>query len=141
MNRYLNGIVSGFIATVVLSVLMLIKAGLGIMPEFNIIKDMTVLIGTTSPIAGWVIHFILGAFIWGLLFAIFVNVFKGAYWIRGIQFSVVLWLLMMVIFMPFVGNGFFASALGGSVVLATFVLHIIFGFVLGIFFGVFHKRA
>ncbi len=135
MNKYVKGLIAGFIATVVISLLMLIKAGMGINPEFNVIKDLTVTMGTMSPVAGWVVHFILGTVVWGVLFAVCLNIFKGPFWVRGIQFSILLWIFMMVVFMPVVGNGFFAAVLGLKTVAATFVLHVIFGFVLGLVYS------
>ena len=141
MNKYLNGIVSGFIATFVLSILMVIKGAVGIMPQFDVIKDMSTTIGTTSIAAGWFLHFILGSVLWGVLFALTVDFFKGGYWLRGVQFGLIIWLLMMIVFMPFVGNGFFASNLGAPAFVMTLVLHIIFGFVLGVFYEVFRKKG
>ena len=140
MNKYLNGIISGFIATLVLSILMVIKGTVGVMPEFDVIKDISTSVGSTSVASGWALHFILGSVLWGVLFALTVDFFKGGYWLRGVQFGLIVWLLMMIVFMPFVGNGFFAAHLGAPAFVMTLVLHIIFGFVLGVLYDVFRAK-
>jgi len=111
------------------------------MPNFDAIRDLTNVVGTTSRLIGWIVHFVLGSVVWGALFALFIDIFKGGYWLRGIEYGIILWLLMMIAFMPLAGNGFFASILGGPVIIATLVLHIIFGFVLGLFYGFFPNKS
>ena len=61
MNNGTNiakGIGSGFVATIVLSVFMLIKQGMGLMPELNPIEMITQTSGAASPAVGWLAHFI-----------------------------------------------------------------------------------
>lgn len=50
-NR-MKGMVAGFVATVVLSALMAMKAMMGVMSELNPIKMITDMLGA-SPAAGW----------------------------------------------------------------------------------------
>ncbi len=140
MNKYLVGFIAGFISTAVLSLLMMLKAQMGLMPQFNVIRDFNQFFGAETPIVGWLIHFILGTFIWGGVFALFVPVLKGAYWLRGISFGVIAWLLMMVAYMPVMTHGFFAVELGVQVMIATLVLHIIYGFVLGLTYGLLPRK-
>jgi len=140
MNKYLIGFIAGFIATVILSLLMMLKAQMGLMPEFNVISDFSQFFKTESPIVGWIIHFIIGSIIWGGLFALFLPFLKGAFWIKGIFFGIIAWLLMMVAYMPVMGHRTFAIELGVQVIMATLVLHIIYGFVLGLSYGFLSKK-
>lgn len=64
-----KGMVAGFVATVVLSILMVMKSMMGLMPEFDIVAMLTGMIAAPSPIAGWLVHFANGAILWGGLFA------------------------------------------------------------------------
>lgn len=135
MNKYVSGIVAGFIATVVLSILMVIKKNMGVEPALNPVSDIMQFLGTTNMIVGWVGHFILGSVVWGIIFVIIKNILPGKYWWRGILYGIILWLVMMVIYMPVMGWGFFAMKLGGKAVVMTLVLHVIYGFVLGLVYG------
>lgn len=140
MNKYISSLIGGLLATIILSILMLIKMHAGLLPQFNVIKDMTDIAGAQTPIVGWIMHLVLGIIIWGLLFAIISSAFKGNYAIKGIQFGILLWLLMMIIYMPITENGLFAAKLGIKVVIMSLVLHIIYGFFLGLFTGLMYKE-
>lgn len=135
MNKYLAGFIAGFIATAVLSLLMMLKAQMGLMPQFNVVQDINLFFGAEIVLVGWIVHFLLGTFIWGGLFVLLSSVLIGAYWIRGICFGIIAWLLMMVGYMPVMDHGVFAVALGMPIMIATLVLHIIYGFVLGLIYG------
>ncbi len=125
------GIISGFIATVVLSILMVAKAKMGIMPDLNAIKMLAGMMGAPL-IMGWVAHFIIGTVIWGLLFAALVNKLPGGIMSSAIIFSILAWLMMMIGPMPMAGAGLFGMHLGIMAPVATLMLHIIWGIVLGI---------
>jgi hypothetical protein len=55
--------------------------------------------------------------------------------VKGIAFAIAAWLLMMVVFMPVAGARIFGAALGPEAAISTFVLHLLFGAVLGVTFG------
>lgn len=133
--------VSSFIGTLILSILMIIKGFMGVMPEFNAIRDLATAVGSNSMAVGWLLHFVLGTFVWGFIFAFLVDYLKGFYWLRGLEFAFLLWLGMMIVFMPIAGNGFFAAHLGGPTVVASLVLHLIFGFVLGLCYRLLTKKT
>lgn len=127
-----NGIIAGFMATVVLSALMLMKSMMGLMPELNTIKILATMAGAqSSPAVGWVMHLFIGTVMWGTLFALVAPKIPGSIAVRGIIFSTIAWLLMMVIMMPMAGQGFFGMELGIMAPMITLLLHIIFGAVLG----------
>ena len=70
------GVISGFVATVVLSILMVIKAKMGVMPELNAIKMLADMMGAPL-VMGWVAHVMIGTIIWGVLFALLVDKLPG----------------------------------------------------------------
>jgi len=141
MNRILAGFAAGLAATVVLSILMILKSAAGMLPQMNAIGMLTqmgqnYLALPANPAVGWVAHAIIGVIAWGGLFALLADKLPGPMWARGMLFSVGAWLLMMIVVMPMAGAGFFAAGIGPAAAIATLVLHLIFGAVLG---GVFDR--
>ncbi len=125
------GIISGFVATIALSIIMVVKTKMGIMPELNAIKMLAGMMGS-SLYMGWVAHFMIGTFVWGILFALLVNNLPGGVMISAILFSIGAWLMMMIGPMPMAGEGLFGLKLGMMAPVATLMLHIIWGVVLGL---------
>lgn len=131
-----KGLVAGFVATIVLSAIMIAKAMVGLMPDLNVIAMLTRLFGGSSPIVGWVVHFLIGTVLWGILFAWFDPQLPGAsHWLKGVVFAIGAWVLMMVVVMPIAGAGFFAANLGIMAAIVTLILHLIYGAVLGGVYG------
>lgn len=139
-----RGIIAGLFTTLALSIIMVMKAMMGVMPAFNIISDWTQAVRavglTISPVIAWVLHFTLGA-LWGVLFALFHRQLPGGPVVSGILVGVLAWLGMMVGFMPVAGNGVFALGIGPMVTMATLVLHLFFGAVLGLVYKVLDDRS
>jgi hypothetical protein len=135
MPQSWKGVVAGFIATVVLSIIMLAMDAAGMPPQYNIVTLIDNL-GSIGRGGAWADHFIVGALLWGPIFAGFeASTAKAAPWFKGLIFGVIAWVAMMLIFMPVVGMGLFGSSLGimGPVVMLIF--HLIYGAVLGLSFG------
>lgn len=140
MNIYSRSMIAGFVATVVLSVLMLMKGMMGLMPELDVIamlgnmaEDM---MGFGGAGLAWLIHFMIGTVLWGILFALLHSRLPGAGAVpKGMSFGVLAWLLMMILPMPMAGAGLFGMNLGMMAPVMTLVLHIVFGAVLGFVFG------
>jgi hypothetical protein len=137
------GLLAGFIATVALSILMLAKGAMGLMPQLNPIDDIVrvthLLTRLDVPLPlGWLGHFFLGTVIWGLIYAAWHASLPGAPVVKGLIVGAVAWLAMMILFMPLAGHGLFALSLGPPAVVATLVLHLVYGAVLG---GVYAKVA
>jgi len=138
-KNWLKGLVAGFIATVVLSALMLMKQRMGLVPQLDPIEMLTKMAGASTPALGWVPHFLIGTVVWGSLFPIFDAIVPGgSHWLKGTLFGIGAWLLMMILVMPMAGAGLFGMALGIMVPIATLVLHLIFGAVLGGTYGLEH---
>ena len=124
------GLISGFIATVVLSILMVAKTKMGVMPDLNAIKMLAGMMGGSLAM-GWAAHFMIGTVIWGGLFAVLVDILPGSIMFSAILFSIGAWLMMMGP-MPMAGAGLFGLQLGMMAPAATLMLHIIWGVVLGL---------
>jgi hypothetical protein len=130
-NNWLKGMVAGFVATIVLSALMLMKTMMGVMPEINPIKMISDMLGE-PPAIGWVMHFLIGTVLWGTLFAwLDPNIPGEGHWLKGILFAVGAWLVMMIVMMPMAGAGLFGSHLGIMAPVMTLILHGIYGLILG----------
>lgn len=109
--------VLGFIATIVISLIMIIKIKADIMPQLNPIKILTMMshdmLGMPlNPLIGWIVNFIIGTIVWSIAFFILYNKLPGSPVIKGISFGVIAWLLMMFIPMPMSGEGLFELKLG-----------------------------
>jgi hypothetical protein len=130
-----RGIVAGFVATFVLSAMMLMKRSMGLMPELDPIAMISAMAGASSPAVGWIGHFIIGSIFWGGNFVIVSPYLPGPYRLRGAIFAVGAWLMMMLVVMPMAGAGSFGLGLGIMAPVVTLALHIVFGLVLGGIYG------
>ncbi|MDA3914059.1 DUF6789 family protein [Oleiagrimonas sp.] len=145
-NNYIRSILAGFIATVALSILMILKGIMGMMPQLNVIhmlagmahKQMGL---AASPVVGWLGHFFIGTVVWGIAFALLYQVLPGKTALaKGLAFSVLAWLLMMLLPMPMAGAGLFGLKLGIMAPVMTLVLHLIWGAVLGLSYAALTPR-
>jgi hypothetical protein len=138
VNKYLNGMLSGLMATVALSLIMFAKDTMGVMPQLDVIKMLSSMIGMTQfLLVGWMAHFLIGTIVWGILFSLLVPHLPGSTYMRiGISFGVLAWSLMMVVVMPMAGAGLFGLNLTPMAPIATLVLHVIYGAVLGLVYGI-----
>ncbi|MBL6853080.1 MAG: hypothetical protein ISS15_06825 [Alphaproteobacteria bacterium] len=135
MMNLLKGMVSGFGATVLLSLLMLMKQQMGMMPQMDVIAMLTQMSGSTNLLIGWAMHFMIGTVIWGGLFGLFQNWLPGGTpLVRGIAFGIGAWLLMMAMVMPMTGAGFFGLKFGMAAPVITLMLHVVFGATMGLLF-------
>jgi len=132
-----KGMIAGLAATVALSLLMLMKTAMGLMPELDIVGMLSRMMGSPgTPEVGWAAHFVIGVLVFGGLFAMLdPRLPGGTHTVRGIVFGVAAWLMMMVAVMPMAGAGLFGLNLGIMVPILTLVLHVIFGAVLGWTYG------
>lgn len=135
-----KGVIAGFVATVVLSGFFLFFGAMGIFPQLDIITLIDRL-GSIGRIAAWVDHFIVGALLWGPIFAGFEATTdeKWPRWQKGVVFGLIAWLLMMLIFMPVIGGGLFGLQIGIAEPIGMLGLHLVYGLVLGVVFDLLDK--
>ena len=137
MNPYARSIIAGFAATVVLSALMLMKGAMGLMPHLNVIAMLAHMIGFGGPALGWLVHFLIGTVLWGVLFALLYPSLPGSEpVVKGMVFAVGAWLLMMIVVMPMAGAHIFGLKLGIMAPVMTLILHLIWGAALGVVYKV-----
>lgn len=135
MNNTVKGIVAGLAATLVLSMIMVAKGMMGLMPELNVIAMLSSMMKVAMPL-GWVIHFMIGTLVWGIGFSVVTGILPGGSDItKGIIFGIVAWLIMMLMVMPMAGAGLFGLNMGIMAPVMTLTLHAIYGAVLGFVFG------
>lgn len=139
MNIYMRSMIAGFVATVVLSLLMIMKGMMGVMPQLDVIAMLSQMSQDMMGLGGaglaWLMHFMIGTVLWGILFALLYERLPGAGAVtKGMSFGVLAWLLMMIMPMPMAGAGLFGLGLGMMAPVMTLVLHVIFGAVLGYVF-------
>lgn len=140
-NNVMKGVFAGFVATIALSILMMLKTMMGMMPQMNAIKMLSSMahgfVGAPlTPVVGWLLHFFIGGVLWGLLFALLFERIPGqTAALKGLVFGTAAWLLMMIMVMPLAGAGFFGLNLGPGAAIATLVLHWAYGAVLGSAYG------
>src|SRR5689334_2776781 len=116
MGDVSKGIEAGFVATIVISLLMLIQQAAGVAPTFNLITLITAATNMPDYVAiSWIVHFVVGVGLWGVGFAAFSPHLPGPHWLRGLIFGAFAWFLMMVIFLPAAGMPVFANGLGTTI--------------------------
>ncbi|ALY42789.1 hypothetical protein QZM46_30735 [Burkholderia vietnamiensis] len=141
MSCYVRSMVAGFVATVALSLLMLMKGAMGLMPELNPIAMLTEMAHAkmgmpASPMVGWVAHFMIGTVVWGILFQLLYGRLPGrSALLKGMSFSLLAWLMMMIGPMPMADAGLFGMNLGMMAPMMTLMMHLIWGAVLGYTYG------
>lgn len=137
MQNLSRAMMAALAATIVLSVLMLMKGALGIMPQLNLPQMIADSMGSPgAPLIGWTVHMMIGVVVYGTAMAALAAGFPGEGYVgRGLLLGLVGWLLMMVLLMPMMGAGLFGMQLGILAPVMTLMLHLVFGGVLGWFYG------
>jgi hypothetical protein len=130
-----RGLVSGLAATIILSLVIVLKQALGILPQLSTISVLAQMLGYHSLGVGWIAHFFVGVILWGPLYAWIDPRSTYPHWFIGMMFASCVWLGLMLIIMPIVGAGVFGLKLGIVTPTATLILHWIYGAVLGGVFG------
>jgi hypothetical protein len=132
MGNLGKAMLAGFVATVVMSVLMVMKAVMGVMPGLDIAAMLAKMMGAPdTPIMGWIGHFMIGTVGYGIVFALLAGKLPGSLTVQGIFVGMLGWLAMMIMVMPMAGAGLFGLNFGILAPIMTLMLHIIFGAVLG----------
>ena len=137
MPNIIRGMLAGLAATIVLTLLMMLKGAMGVMPQLDPVHMMADMVAQNMGIAknvaiGWVMHFAIGTIAWGGAFAVLnTKLPSDSQVIKGIVLGTGAWLLMMIGPMPMSGSGLFGLNIGPMAPVMTLVFHIVFGAVLG----------
>lgn len=131
-----SGVVAGFIATFVTSAIVQMKNATGKLPEVQLIKTWSALLGDPTHVAaGWIAHIVVGVVVGGIAFALLSpRLPTRSFAIKGVVFGILMWLVMMLVVMPLAGAGVFATHQSAAAPVATLALYLIYGIVLGNFY-------
>ena len=129
MKSFSKAMMAALVATVVLSLLMVMKSAMGIMPQLDLARMIAGVMGMPDvPAVGWLVHSFIGVVIYGAALALLDERLPG-------ESRVWHGVLMMLLLMPMAGAGLFGLGLGIWAPVMTLMLHLIFGAVLGAYYG------
>ncbi len=77
----------------------------------------------------WVTYFILGALLWGTVFALLSPVLPGPFWCKGAAFGVVIWLLTVAIAQAA------RASMAAPLAPGPIIVHLLLGVLLGLTYG------
>ena len=121
-DRIGNGIVAGFIATLVMSAL------------HEPVALVTTAVGLHAPL-GLLFHFFVGTLLWGGVFGIAHDWLVGPSWVRGVLFGSATALVVMLGVAPLTGSGFLCLKLGVLAPIVVALFHLSYGAILGLVYG------
>ncbi|MEO6907579.1 MAG: DUF6789 family protein [Abditibacteriaceae bacterium] len=147
----LRAIGAGFVATVVMTMLMYMAPRMG-MPNMDIAAMLgSVMNGGQMPavmsgpwLVGIMMHFVMGTFLFSLIYAYLVyGLLPGQPWVKGLIWGIVLWAVMQAMVLPMMGKGFFASKTPAPLlfVMGTLMGHLLYGIILGALAGTQLQRS
>ena len=122
-DRIGNGIVAGFIATLMLSAL------------HEPVALVTESVGVRAPVAGLLFHFFVGTLLWGSAFGFTHDYLFGPSWLRGVVFASAAALIVMFGIAPLTGSGFLCLKLGLFAPVVVVLFHLAYGAILGGIYG------
>lgn len=133
-HRVIRGFGYGVVATVAMSILMVMATVSGMSPMPQPVPKAVVahLFGSGVPKPAMMalavgLHLAYG----GVFGALLASVMRPVTLPKGLGLGVVLWALMQVAFLPLVGWGVFGTAVTPKIAVATLVLHLVYGGTLG----------
>jgi len=127
-----RAIAGGFVGTVLLTAMMRFVAPIMTGQKMDVAGKLGEMTGI-GPIAGMIMHFLLGSVVFALIYAfLFFRFLPGAPWQKGLLSGVIFWLGLETVTMPMMGGGFFSSHMGGmKIVVAALIAHLVYGAALG----------
>ena len=132
MIKLKQGLLGGIIATVVMTMLMLVAPMMG-MPDMKIGNMMAGFMGIPVWL-GWAMHLMIGI-VWTMVYVFLVKdrlTLSPA--IKGMLFALLPWILMQLMVMPMMGMGVFSANAPNPVMMmvGTMMGHLVYGLVLGL---------
>lgn len=133
LERFLKGFGWGIVATVAMTVLMILGILTGVSPMPKPIPP--------DIVGKWAV-FLSPA--WVMAWAVVAHLAYGGFWAgfvseawkritvwHGLALGLVLWLVMSVVFLPWLGWGAFGAAVSLRITVATLILHLVYGSTFG----------
>ena len=132
MPDVVKGFTAGFIATLSVTSVMMIKTQLGLASGLEVIGLLAKVADAPGQLLyGWLAHFAVGALVWGGVFGLASDRFPVSCIINGIGLGAIVWFIMMLVFFPVAGHSVFGIKLGPMVPVVSLGIHLVFGLVLG----------
>ena len=131
-----RAIAGGLVGTILLTLMMRFVAPMMTGQKMDVAGKLGDMTGM-GPIAGMIMHFLVGSVVFGLIYAFVLFKFlPGAPWQKGLLSGVIFWLGLEILMMPMMGGGFFSSQMGGmKIVVAALIAHLVYGAALGLIAG------
>ena len=131
-----RAIAGGLVGTILLTLMMRFVAPMMTGQKMDVAGKLGDMTGM-GPIAGMIMHFLVGSVIFGLIYAfVLFRFLPGAPWQKGLLSGVIFWLGLEILMMPMMGGGFFSSQMGGmKIVVAALIAHLVYGAALGLIAG------
>ncbi len=130
-NKFVSAVAGGIAGTAVITGMMLLLSFVG-MPDINY---GTMLAGftQTSPLLGWVMHFIMGIVLAFIYVYFFRDEISFPYAMRGLIYSVLPWAITLIMLFPMMGleTGLSGKQSPGIFILSTMIAYLAYGFVMG----------
>jgi asparagine N-glycosylation enzyme membrane subunit Stt3 len=129
-----KGIIAGLVASAAVAGIVFLGSMAGLALAADPVRAVSGIMLSPTELS-WVLHFVVGTFLWGSLFAVLSPVLPSPFWLKGVVFGFLAWLLMLLV------------SWGADPVsppqpsLGPVLLHMLFGAVLGWLYGVLLDRA
>ncbi len=128
MINIAKGVISGVVASVLVSGGVYLASMLGFVQSLDPMRAAAGIALHPASLS-WVAYFILGALLWGTVFALLSPVLPGPFWCKGTAFGALAWLLTVAIAQAAEASTMEALALG------PIMVHLLFGALLGLTYG------
>ncbi len=130
-NKISSSIIGGIAGTAVITAMMLLANALGLQGiDFGkMLADFT----HTTPIIGWVMHFLMGTLLAFVYVYFFRDEFQAPYPIRGVIYSIIPFVVTMIILFPMsVMSAGKTIDSPGVFIIATMLAYFAYGYVMGL---------
>ncbi len=143
-----KSLIAGLCGVMAHTLLIYLKVHGGWLPSFQpyeaLQKTLSRLVGSNiSPVIPWIISYLNGMTVVGLLFGSSYRLLPGKHGItKGLSVGVLVWLVMGLVFFPLVGLGFFGWGIGLGIKPALFSLGMVetYSVVMGAVFALLSRK-
>ena len=130
----MNGLLAGVAATLALSLIVVVRDALGLMPGPDLIRVFAMIAGEIglpeTNTWGWILHAAAGL-AWGLLFGYIQHRQPGRPALKGLFLGAVIWVGVIFLIMPMIGAGFAGYDLAPATAGVMLALNLAYGAILG----------
>ena len=142
-NKIWRSLAAGFCGSAAHFCLMFLKSRADLLPSFQPYEDLQHALGnllghSVNPWLAWLMSFLNGAVVLGLLFGRIYRLLPGQIGaVKGLTFGLLGWALMGLFFFPLLGRGLFAidAGLGLRPALFSLLMLLTYGVIMGIAFS------